>query len=157
MDRVMKYLRLSLLLVCVGMFAGCAGRAEIFPNSEKALRRTAAEFAADAAKRFPYKADAPRGGIAVGRAQVGYSVNKLEIANQDAEDWNDVEIWVNKQYVVWLPVLKARAAKVTAVPFQAMYNDAGHSFPTNNSNTLVDLVEVYHGGKMYEVKKQLAD
>src|SRR3954469_22265099 len=111
-------------LILLALITGCAGRAEIFPNSEPAWRRTAAEFAADAAKRFPYKADAPRGGIAIGRAQVGYSVNKLEIANQDGEDCNDVEIWVNKQYVVWLPVLKARAAKVTAIPFQAMSNDA---------------------------------
>ena len=153
----MKYLRLSLLLLCVGMFAGCAGRAEIFPNSEKALRKTAAEFAADAAKRFPYKADAPRGGIAVGRAQVGYTVNKIEIENLGDEDWDDVEVWVNKSYVVSLPKLKARPGKVTAIPFQALFNDEGHSFPTDNSVTRVNLVEVYHDGKMYEVKTQLAD
>ena len=153
----MKYLRLSILVVIVGMFAGCAGRAEIFPNSEKSLRRTSAEFAADSAKRFPYKADAPRGGIAVARAQVGYTVNKLEIENLGDDDWDDVEIWVNKSYVVWLPKLKARPGKVTAIPFQAIFNDEGHSFPTDNRKTLVNLVEVYHDGKMYEVKTQLAD
>ncbi|HEX3359097.1 MAG TPA: hypothetical protein VHS31_19105 [Tepidisphaeraceae bacterium] len=153
----MKYLCISLLLGSIGMFWGCAGRAEIFPNSEKSLRRTAAEFAADSAKRFPYKADAPRGGEALGRAQVGYTVNKLEIENLGDEDWNNVEVWVNKSYVVWLPTLKARAGKVTAIPFQAIYNDGGQSFPLDNRTNLINLVEVYHDGKMYEVKTQLAD
>ena len=153
----MKYLHLLLLLGSVSLFAGCAGRAEIFPNSEKALRRTSAEFAADAAKRFPYKADAPRGGDAVGRAQVGYSVNKLEIENLGDQDWDDVEIWVDKSYVVWLPQLKARPGKITAIPFQAIYNQDGHSFPTDNRKTLINSVEVYHDGKMYDVTTKLAD
>ena len=153
----MKYLRLSLFIGCVALLSGCAGRAEIFPNSEHALRKTSAEFAADSAKRFPYKADAPQGGIAVGRAQVGYSVNKLEIENLGDADWDDVEIWVNKSYVVWLPKLKARPGKITAIPFQAIYNEDGHSFPTDNRKTLINLVEVYHDGKMFEVKTQLAD
>src|SRR3954447_14119772 len=150
----MMYLRLSVLCACLGLvgsaLVGCAGRAEIFPNSEKALRKTAAEFAADAAKRFPYKADAPRGGIATGRAQVGYSLNKLEIENLGDEDWDDVEVWVNKSYVVSLPKLKARPGKIPAIPFQALFNDEGHSFPTDNSVTRVSLVEVYRDGKMYE-------
>src|SRR5436190_23936549 len=102
-ESIMKDFTLGLMLLgLTGMLAGCAGRAEIFPNSEPALRHTAAEFAADAAKRFPYKADAPRGGT-VQRAQVGYSVNKIEIENLGETDWDDVEIWVNKSYVVWLP------------------------------------------------------
>lgn len=153
----MKYLHLLMLVGTIALITGCAGRAEIFPNSEKSLRRTAAEFAADAAKRFPYKADAPRGGEAIARAQVGYSVNKLEIENLGDSDWDDVEVWVNKSYVVWFPKLKARPGKITAIPFQAMFNQDGHSFPTDNRKTLVNLVEVYHDGTMYEVKTQLAD
>jgi hypothetical protein len=150
----MKYLCISLLLGSMGLFTGCAGRAEIFPNSDKDLRHTAAEFAADAAKRFPYKADAPRGGTAIGRAQVGYMVKKLEIENQGDADWDNVEIWVNKSYVVFLPKLKAREGKVTAIPFQALFNDQGHYFPLGN---LINTVDVYYGGKMYDVKLQLAD
>src|SRR5262249_25550474 len=136
---------------------GCAGRAQLLPNSDPALRKTSAEFAADAAKRFPYKSDAPQGGTAKGRCQVGYSLNTLEIANQSDADWNNVEIWVNQAYVVFLPVLKAHADKVTTIPFQAIYNDKGKSFPTDNSKVLVDKVEVYYGGTMYNVPKQLAD
>jgi hypothetical protein len=152
------HLRTSLILIGCGLLAGgCAGRAQIWPNSEPALRRTSAEFAADSAKRFPYKADAPRGGQAIGRAQVGYTLNKIEIVNNGDQDWDDVEVWVNQQYVVWLPKLKARAGKVTTIPFQAIYNDSGHSFPTDNSVTLVNKVEVYYGGKMYDVTCKLAD
>jgi hypothetical protein len=153
----MTYLRASLLLLSVILLGGCAGRAEILPNSEPALRRTAAEFAADSAKRFPYKADAPRGTEGFARAQVGYTLNKLEIANLSDQDWDNVEVWVNRSYVVWLPKVKARAGKVTAIPFQAIFNDSGHSFPTDNSKTLVNSVEVYRDGKMYEIKTQMAD
>jgi hypothetical protein len=151
--------RIQLLSGCVLalIIIGCAGRAELLPNSDPALRKTSAQFAADAAKRFPYKADAPKGGDAKGRCQVGYSLNVLEITNLSEEDWNDVEIWVNRAYVVHLPVLKAHAGRVTSIPFQAIYNDQGQSFPTDNRKVLVDKVEAYYGGKMYNVPKQLAD
>ena len=62
-------LRASLVLLALffGMIAlvtagGCAGRAEILPNSDPALRRSAAKFAADAARRPPYHADPTRAG-----------------------------------------------------------------------------------------------
>jgi hypothetical protein len=157
---IMTYLRLPLVLglaLLTLMMFGCAGRTEILPNSEPALRRKPPEFAADAARRFPYKANAPRGGEAVGRAQVGYTLNKLEIENLSDVDWDNVEVWVNQQYVVWLPKLKARPDRVTSIPFQAIYNDSGHSFPTDNSKVLINKVEVYHDGKMYDVRTQLAD
>ena len=156
----MTYLRASLIAsLAFAIFAclGCEGRTEIFPNSEVALRKSPPEFAADAARRFPYKADAPRGGEAVGRAQVGYSVNKLEITNTGDADWDDVEVWVNKSYVVYLPKIKARAGKVTAIPFRDFYNQDGRYFPEDNKKTLINTVEVYTGGKMYDVKLQLAD
>src|SRR6266550_3658362 len=102
---------------------GCAGRPEIIPNSDKSLRKTSAEFAADAAKRFPYPADAPRGGRAAARAQVGYSLNKIEIVDQDTADWNDVDVWVNQSYVVHLPVMQKQVLK--SLPFQMIYNDKG--------------------------------
>jgi hypothetical protein len=151
--------RVSALVGCVliGSTLGCAGRAELLPNSDPSLRRTATQFAADAARRFPYKADAPKGPPAKGRCQVGYALNRLEIVNQSDENWNDVEVWVNGTYVVHLPVLKAHAEKVTSIPFQAIYNEKGESFPTDNSKILVNKVEVYYGGMMHEVPKQLAD
>ena len=58
----------SEILACVAvaiLAASCAGRASMIPNDDPALQKTAVEFAADAAKRHPFKADAPRGGEAV--------------------------------------------------------------------------------------------
>jgi hypothetical protein len=151
--QMMKCLVLA-LAVC-GMICGCAGRSELLPNKNPALRKTAAEFAADAAKRFPYKAAAARGGTAKGRAQVGYTLNRLEVVNLSDEVWNDVEIWINSEYVVSLPTMKPN--ELQSMPFQAIYNDRGQSFPTNNSKVLVNKVEVFMGGKMWDVPKQQAD
>ncbi|HEX8342091.1 MAG TPA: hypothetical protein VF624_14390, partial [Tepidisphaeraceae bacterium] len=64
-----------------GLHTGCAGRAELIPNSDPALRKTAAEFAADAAKRHPYKADAPSGGQAKATAEIGYVLDRIDLLN----------------------------------------------------------------------------
>lgn len=134
---------------------GCAGRAELLPNSDKNLRKTSAEFAADAARRFPYKADAERGGTAVGRAQVGYWMNVVDVVNLSEADWQDVEVWINKSYVVHLPVMER--TKLKRIPFQAIYNDKGQSFPTKNNSVRVQTVEFFRDGKMFDVPTQLGD
>lgn len=134
---------------------GCAGRPQLIPNSDPALRKTSAEFAADAAKRFPFKADAASGGEAVGRAQAGYSMNVLEIVNLSPEPWENVEVWVNQQYVVFIPKMRPNTLK--KLPFQMIYDDKGNSFPTDNSKVLVKKVNVYMNGKMYDVRTQQAD
>ena len=144
-----------LAAVCAATLIGCAGRAEIWPNTDKALRRTSAEFAADAAKRFPYKADAPRGGEINGRAQAGYTLNRINVINLSEETWNNVEIWVNKSYVVFVPSMPPK--KLKNIPFQAIYNADGQNFPLNNMKTLVNTVEIFRDGKMYEMPTQLAD
>jgi hypothetical protein len=143
------------ILTCCSIFTGCAGRAELLPNSDKNLRKTSAEFAADAAKRFPYKTDAERGGQANGRAQVGYWMNVLDVVNLSDANWEDVEIWINKSYVVHLPLMEPN--KLKRIPFQALYNDQGQSFPTKNNAVRVQTVEVHHGGKMFDVPVQLGD
>jgi hypothetical protein len=135
--------------------AGCAGRPEIFPNSDKSLRLTSAQFAADAAKRHPYKADAPKGGTIEGRAQVGYMADVLEVYNASNEDWNDVEIWVNKKYVVYVPKIEKGTLK--HFTFQMIFDDNGQSFPTDNSKIRIDTLEIYKDGKMYDMTTQLAD
>lgn len=143
------------VVVMMAAFVGCAGRSELIPNKNPALRKTAAQFAADAAKRFPYNSAAPRGGPAKGRAQVGYTLNRLEIVNLSDEIWNDVEVWVNGEYVIHLPTIKPN--DLQSLPFQAIYNDSGRSFPTDNSKVLVNKVEILMGGKMWDVPKQQAD
>ena len=146
---------LMLLATLVTLTGGCAGRPELIPNSDPSLRKTSAQFSADAAKRFPYKSDAPRGGNAPARAQIGYWADRIDIVNTSDTDWGDTEIWVNRAYVVTLP--KIEHGKLKSIPFQAIFNDKGVSFPTDNSKTHVEKLEVFHDGKMFDVPTQLAD
>ena len=98
---------IALLLTLLG---GCEGRVSLFPNSDPELRKTPPEFAADAAKRFPYKASAPMAGEAAGRVSVDYRLDVLQLTNISDEDWSNVELWINKQYVVFLPKVGKGAA-----------------------------------------------
>ena len=144
-------------LLCGGLIlatlCGCAGRPTILPPSDKSLRKTSAEFAADAAKRHPYRADAPRGGEAVARAEVGYMLDQITIANLSKEDWDDVELWVNQNYVVFVPHMAA--GKLETINFQMLFDDQGKSFPTHGQ--MVNKLELYRGGKMYDVTVKLGD
>src|ERR1051325_11680992 len=60
------------------ILTGCSGRPSLLPNPDPQLRHSSAEFAADAAKRFPYKTDLTSAQTTA-RAQVGYMLNVLEI------------------------------------------------------------------------------
>jgi hypothetical protein len=143
------------VLTLTAILTGCAGRAELIPNGDPSLRKTAAEFAADAAKRYPYKANAPAGGDANASAEVGYVFDRIDVLNTAGADVKNIEMWVNSSYVVFLPSLPSK--KIVSVPFQAIYNDAGQSFPTSNGKffsrepILVKKVEFYRDGKMYNV------
>jgi len=147
--------------ICLGfaaLVAGCAGRPSLLPNSDPTLRKTSTEFAVDSAKRFPYKSNAPQAGDAIGRAQVGYMMHTIEIANNSSDTWKNVEVWVNQKYVVFIPEMPPHVLK--SLPFQMIYDDQGHYFPTENrkeNDTLVRKVEIYTDDKMYNVPLQLAD
>ena len=141
------------LLAPIALIAGCAGRPSLLPNSDPALRKTSTEFAVDAAHRFPYKADAIQGGDAVGRAQVGYMVKRVEIVNNSPDDWKNVEVWLNQKYVVSIPEMPQHILK--SLPFQMFFDDQGHYFPTDG--VMINKVEIYMDGKMYNVPLQLAD
>lgn len=145
-----------LVTVSMGTFAvGCSSRPTLFGSSDPALQRSHTEFAADAAKRFPYPSDAPNAGRAVGRAQVGYSLNRLEVVNLSDQPWTDIEIWVNRSYVVHLPKMEPHELK--RLRFQIIFNESGQHFPLNNHQVLVDRVEIYQNGKLYDVPVQMAD
>jgi hypothetical protein len=147
-------------VVLLVWLAGCAGKPQLLPNRDSSLNKTAAQFAADAARRHPYKSDAPRGGEIAGRAQVGYWSDTLEITNLSDTDWDDFEVWVNKKYVIHVDHLAkpiAGSPNLVRFTFYMLFDDAGNSFPTDNRKTLVDSVEIYKDGKMYDMKKQQAD
>jgi hypothetical protein len=143
------------LAVIAASLVGCSGRAELFPNSDVTLRKPSTAFASDAAKRFPYKLDAPRAGQAEARAQVGYQVDVLEIVNLSNEEWQDVEVWVNQEYVVSLKKMEPHVLK--HLTFQMLFDQNGLSFPTDNTNLRINKLEIMRDGKMYDVRLQLAD
>jgi len=150
----MKKARLLALLPLVA-FAGCAGRAEIYPNNDPLLRKTSAAFAADAAKRFPFPANARQGGQAQARAEVGYFLDRVDVVNYSDTEWTNVELWINQSYVVFLPRMEPKVVK--DIPFQAIFNDQGDSYPTHNggffnrSPVMVTKVQLYRDGTLYDV------
>lgn len=150
-----QWIVLGAVVVGFSGMIGCAGRASVFPNPDPTLRKTSAQFAADAARRHPYPSQAPRGGEAAARSQVGYTMNRLEIVNLSDENWSDIEVWVNEKYVVSVPKMPRNQLK--RLNFQMLYDEKGNYFPINNMKTRVTKVEIYRDGKMYDVPLRLAD
>lgn len=157
--RVCTFLWMALVLglVAVTGMTGCAGRPQFVKNSDPTLNRASTFFAADAARRFPYKADAPRGGVALARAQVGYQLDQFDIINLSPDNWTDVEVWVNQMYVINLPAMEPNALK--RVNFRMIYDQAGNYFPLNNTaqDKRFSKMEILLDGKMYDVPLQLGD
>jgi hypothetical protein len=145
--------------LCLAPLVGCAGRPSLIPNSDPTLRKTSAQFASDAAKRHPFNAGLADGGNAQGRAQVGYGRDTIEIVNLGTEDWQNVEIWVNRKYVVFVPRIRAGASRVTTLNFQMLFDEKGRYFPLNNStpDRMVRQLEIVRDGKAYTVPFTQAD
>jgi hypothetical protein len=148
-----------LFATALATLAGCAGRPSLIPNSDPALRKTSAQFASDAAKRHPFNASLPSGGTAQGRAQVGYGRDTIEIVNLGTQDWQNVELWANRKYVVFIPRIRAGADRVTTINFQMMFDENGHYFPLDNSTPqrMVRQLEIVRDGSIYTVPFAQAD
>lgn len=141
--------------VAAGMLAGCrSGYTTVLPNKVESLNRKPAEFAADAAKRtFPE--DLPTARTQQFRAETQYTFDTLDLVNLTGGPLNDVEVWVNRKYVVFLPTLPDR--EIVTIPFVTIYDDAGHHFPLNNSQVQVQSVHVLTDGELLEVPTDIAD
>lgn len=153
--------RYTLVITAIGFasLAGCAGRPSLIPNSDPSLRKTSAQFASDAARRHPFNADLPSGGVAKGRAQVGYGRDTVEIINLGAEDWDNVEVWVNRRYVVFVPRIRAGSNRVKTLHFQMLFDEKGRYFPVDNRtpNRMVRQIEIVRDGMIYTVPFAQAD
>ncbi len=152
-------MRRCAVAICVmaGLGLGCAGRPSMFPNHDAELRRTSAQFAADAVKLHPYHADAPRGGEALGRSMIDYTFKTVEVFNYSDEDWDDVQLWINKNYVVGVPKIAKGRERTLQLFFTMFYDDSGNYFVTEGGKKRVDSLEMYRGGKMYTIPLGLAD
>jgi len=139
---------LAAVAVTGALVVGCSGRTSVVPNPDPALRKSSAQFAADAARRS-YPTDAPRGGEAVARAEVGYQIDRINFVNLSDEDWTGAEVWVNEKYVCYLP--NAPKGTLKLIQFQMLYDDSGNYFPVNNNKVMVNKVEVFKDGTLYDV------
>lgn len=142
-----------IMLVLLAGATGCQDSVSLIPNPDPNLQKTRTEFARDAIARHPYHAEAPRGGKLQGGASVDYSDNILHVANFTSEDWKDVEIWVNGQWVVFVPNVPKNAETSRRLNFEMMYDRMGRHFPIENNDetTMVKKVEIFRDGKMYEL------
>jgi hypothetical protein len=130
--------------------SGCVGdgRPTIIPNSDSALRKTSTEFAADAAKRS-YEFNAPMGHDIIARAQYNVMERQFEVANLSNSDWQNVEFWVNQKYVVSVPQFDRNTGKT--LNFELFYDSDGHHFETDHGANPVRSLQIYQGGKMFDV------
>ena len=93
----------------------------------------------------------------MGRAEYNLLLGTLQVLNYSDEDWDNVEIWVNRKYVCWMPKIEKGKRRVKTINFQMLYDDAGNYFWTNGGKTPVEQVELYKNGKMYSIDTYLQD
>jgi len=146
-------------LIALVALTGCSGRPSLIPNSDPALNKTSAQFAADAAKRQPFNTGLPSGGVARGRAQVGYALDTVQVVNLSHEDWDNVEFWINRKFVVFVPRIPAGGERVKTLNFQMFFDDRGHYFPVDNRTPerMIQQLEMVRGGQVYTIPLHLAD
>jgi hypothetical protein len=153
----MKFAVIVVTVCAMFIAVGCAGRPSLLPNSDPSLRRTSAQFAADAAKRHPFKSNAPSGGEAKVSAQYNLTFATVELLNFGDDDIDDVEVWVNRNWCCWIPKLEKGKVRVKTLPFQMLYDDSGNYFWTDNGKNPITTIDIYTGGKMYTVPTKMAD
>jgi len=142
-------------LVALGavLAGGCTDTPGMLRNQDASLRRPTSVIRADAAQRV-YPSEAPRVRGLASRSQIGYMAKTVEVANLSTEDWENVEVWVNKQFVVFLP--RIEKGTLRAIPFDAMFDRDGRHIPKNSRTFVVETVEVFMGGKLHDVKVTVA-
>lgn len=145
-------------LVLGGFLVGCEATPSVVPQSDPALNRTSAQYAADAVKHFPFKGNLPTSDETPARAMPDYSLDFVDLVNLSHRDFTDAEIWLNREYEMTVPLLKAREIK--RLNFRMFYDDKGDHFPLNNDvqkgGVIIRQMEIIMDGKIYEVPVRIA-
>jgi len=142
-----------LTLSVLSLVVGCKiERATIIPSDVPSLNRPATQLSRDAVARFPFPADFERGGEIAARAEVGYSINSINLLNYTGQNWTDVDLWINRQYVVNLSDVPT--GKLVSINFKHLFSDQGVHFPTDNSVIKVRRVELRQGIRIFDVPVQ---
>lgn len=149
-----KPLPLYVWVVLALWVVGCADRPG-YMNSDERLRKTSAQFSAQAVKLHPFPTTAPSGGEAVARVEVSYGQSLIRVANLSDTDWTDMPLWVNEKYVIMLPSVPKKTLKT--ILFQMLFDDNGNYFPTDHAKSPVKKVHILMDDKLYSIPVRLED
>lgn len=147
----MRRIILALSLASFPLATGCVKNAVLIPGSDASLNKSAASFANDAKAYFPYPADAQRGGEIDARAEIGYMWNIINLVNYSGQDWENLEVWVNRQYV--LPLARLESGQPKRISFKMIYNDQGAYLPLEG--TMIESLELKKDGILYTIPTQI--
>lgn len=147
----MRRATLALSIASISFLAGCMNNAVLIPSSDASLNKKASNFAIDAKSCFPYPADAQRGGDISARAEIGYMWNIINLVNYSGENWDNVEVWVNKQYV--LPLVRLESGAPKRISFKMFYNEQGTYLPLEG--VMVESLELKKNGTLYTIATQI--
>jgi hypothetical protein len=140
-------------LVAGGLVVGCEATPAVVPQSDPALNKTSAQYAADSVKHFPFKGNLPVSDEQPARALPDYSLDFVDMVNLTHRDFNDAEVWLNREYEMTLPTLKA--GEIKRLNFRMFYDDKGDHFSLNNNlekgGMIIHQMEIIMDGKVYEV------
>ncbi len=86
---------------------------------------------------------------------MGYTLKRVEIVNFTGQDLEDIEVWVNRRYVCYVPKMQDRQLK--EIHFPMLYDEQGKTFHIDKDNVRVEKVELFKDGKLYEIVCHSAD
>jgi hypothetical protein len=146
-----------LILLAGGFVGGCAERPTIFPNSDSKLNKKSAAFAADAVNRHPYKSELPKAGQIDGVGAINYTLGTLQLANLSTEKWENLEVWINAEYVVFVPQIEP--GKLRTLNFKMFFDGRGNTIPkyVKGEAPRIASLQVLRNNAWYEVPTKLSE
>lgn len=100
---------------------------------------------------FPsFPAEARLVGDADGRATIRYGKDRIELANLSESPWSGARIWVNEKYSALLPYTKG--GEIRSIHFDFLRDENGKRFPKDNSNFLIEKIDLITGDERTNVR-----